>query len=215
MFRTFYRRRPFGSTRPWAKPPTGSRTFRIHEERLDSDPHCDRAPILCFLVLPNDVDIAASGAYVCGLLASVIGRRYRVDIDFGLKLRCRSTIECSYRTRTPSGCGVASSDFCHLKNNLSGPALMMKIRRYRSSDHDAIWELHNVALLQIGAHAGNGPWDGDLHRIEAEYISPGGDFFGDLQWSNRRHGSPSATLGRLSQHTARESASGCPTEGTR
>ena len=53
----------------------------------------------------------------------------------------------------------------------------MKIRRYRSADHDAVWELHNVALLQIGAHAGNGPWDGDLHRIEAVYISPGGEFF--------------------------------------
>ena len=54
---------------------------------------------------------------------------------------------------------------------------MMKIRRYRSADHDAVWELHNVALLQVGAHAGNGPWDDDLHRVEAEYIATGGEFF--------------------------------------
>ncbi len=53
----------------------------------------------------------------------------------------------------------------------------MKIRRYRSADHDAVWELHNVALLHTGAHAGNGPWDDDLHRVEAEYIATGGEFF--------------------------------------
>jgi GNAT superfamily N-acetyltransferase len=53
----------------------------------------------------------------------------------------------------------------------------MKIRRYRFTDHDAVWELHNVALLQAGAHAGNGPWDDDLHCIDAEYIAPGGEFF--------------------------------------
>lgn len=52
---------------------------------------------------------------------------------------------------------------------MPGPAVAMKIRRYRSADHDAFWELHNVALLHTGAHAGNGPWDDDLHRVEAEY----------------------------------------------
>ena len=54
---------------------------------------------------------------------------------------------------------------------------MMEVRRYRSSDHDAVWELHNVALNDVGAHAGNGPWDDDLHRIEAEYIEAGGEFY--------------------------------------
>ncbi len=53
----------------------------------------------------------------------------------------------------------------------------MEIRRYLAKDHDAVWELHNVALLQVDAHAGNGPWDDDLHRIEAEYIAPGGEFY--------------------------------------
>ena len=54
---------------------------------------------------------------------------------------------------------------------------MMEVRRYRAPDHDAVWDLHNVALNEVGAHAGNGPWDDDLHRIEAEFISNGGEFF--------------------------------------
>ncbi|MDE2824213.1 MAG: GNAT family N-acetyltransferase [Chloroflexota bacterium] len=54
---------------------------------------------------------------------------------------------------------------------------MMEIRRYRDSDHDAVWDLHNIALNEVGAHAGNGPWDNDLHRIEAEYIEAGGEFY--------------------------------------
>ena len=54
---------------------------------------------------------------------------------------------------------------------------MMEVRRYRVSDHDAVWQLHNVALKEVGAHVGNGPWDDDLHRIEAEYIDAGGEFY--------------------------------------
>ncbi len=54
---------------------------------------------------------------------------------------------------------------------------MMKVRQYRASDHDAVWDLHNVALNKVGAHAGNGPWDDDLHRIEDEYIHAGGEFY--------------------------------------
>ncbi len=54
---------------------------------------------------------------------------------------------------------------------------MMEVRRYRASDHDAVWELHNIALNEVGAHAGNGPWDDDLHRIEDEYIEAGGEFY--------------------------------------
>ena len=83
------------------------------------------------------------------------------------------------QTATEEGdCGSASrSPFVHLKTISPGAVVMMKIRRYRSTDRDAVWELHNVALLQIGAHAGNGPWDDDLHRIEAEYVTTGGEFF--------------------------------------
>ena len=54
---------------------------------------------------------------------------------------------------------------------------MMEVRRYRASDHDAVWDLHNVALNEVGAHGGNGPWDDDLHRVEAEYIQAGGEFY--------------------------------------
>jgi len=54
---------------------------------------------------------------------------------------------------------------------------MMQVRRYRASDHDAVWDLHNIALNEVGAHAGNGPWDDDLHRIEAEYLDAGGEFY--------------------------------------
>ena len=55
--------------------------------------------------------------------------------------------------------------------------MMMEVRRYRAPDHDAVWDLHNVALNEVGAHAGNGPWDDDLHRVEAEYINAGGEFY--------------------------------------
>ena len=53
----------------------------------------------------------------------------------------------------------------------------MNIRRYRSADQIAVWELHNVALSQIRAHPGNGPWDRDLQRVEAEYLATGGEFY--------------------------------------
>ena len=49
---------------------------------------------------------------------------------------------------------------------------MMEVRRYRAGDHDAVWDLHNVALNEVGAHMGNGPWDDDLHHIEADTFSP-------------------------------------------
>ena len=51
-----------------------------------------------------------------------------------------------------------------------------EIRTYRASDRDAVWQLHNEALDAIGAHAGNGPWDDDLHHIEDVYLKPEGEF---------------------------------------
>jgi ribosomal protein S18 acetylase RimI-like enzyme len=39
-----------------------------------------------------------------------------------------------------------------------------------------VWELHNLALNQVGAHAGNGPWDDDLHNIDEVYLKSGGEF---------------------------------------
>lgn len=50
------------------------------------------------------------------------------------------------------------------------------IRRYQSADHDAVWNLHNLALRATSAHLGNGPWDDDLNRIESVYLESGGEF---------------------------------------
>lgn len=36
--------------------------------------------------------------------------------------------------------------------------------------------LHDEALYEAGAHLGEGPWDGDLDRIESEYLRDGGEF---------------------------------------
>jgi GNAT superfamily N-acetyltransferase len=53
---------------------------------------------------------------------------------------------------------------------------MLHIRRYEPQDHDEVWDLHNLALWQVGAHAGNGPYDDDLHDIESVYLNNGGEF---------------------------------------
>src|SRR5689334_7308306 len=53
---------------------------------------------------------------------------------------------------------------------------MLKIRLYEPLDHDEVWALHNLALWQVGAHAGNGPWDDDLHTIQQVYLDNGGEF---------------------------------------
>ncbi len=50
------------------------------------------------------------------------------------------------------------------------------VRRYQPTDYEAVWQLHNLALHQVGAHAGNGPWDDDLHHIEMVYLQNGGEF---------------------------------------
>ena len=52
----------------------------------------------------------------------------------------------------------------------------MQIRRYRCEDRGAVWRLHNLALRQVDAHPGSGPWDRDLHHVEAEYLAAGGEF---------------------------------------
>jgi ribosomal protein S18 acetylase RimI-like enzyme len=53
---------------------------------------------------------------------------------------------------------------------------VLNIRRYESSDHAAVWNLHNIALDAVGTNAGDGPWDDDLRQIEAVYLQNGGDF---------------------------------------
>ena len=53
---------------------------------------------------------------------------------------------------------------------------ILHIRRYRASDREAVWDLHNVALNAVGAHGGHGAFDDDLHHIESVYLSGGGEF---------------------------------------
>lgn len=51
-----------------------------------------------------------------------------------------------------------------------------EIRSYRISDHDAVWDLHNLALNRVNAHGGNGAWDDDLHHVPEVYLQAGGEF---------------------------------------
>ena len=87
----------------------------------------------------------------------------------------------------------------------SQPATL-HIRRYESRDHDQVWELHNVALWQVGAHAGNGPWDEDLHRIEQVYLNDGEFLVGEVDGgivamgALRRSGEDSAEIKRMRVH---------------
>jgi len=81
------------------------------------------------------------------------------------------------------------------------------IRRYRDADHDAVWALHNLALHLVGAHAGNGPWDDDLHHVGAVYLEAGGEFLvGELEGrivaigALRRHDPTSAEVRRMRVH---------------
>lgn len=53
---------------------------------------------------------------------------------------------------------------------------MLKIRRYQSSDHATVCELHKTALLAAGAYLGGCAWDADLDQIEAVYLNGSGEF---------------------------------------
>ena len=60
---------------------------------------------------------------------------------------------------------------------MQGPVdLDVEIRQYARTDRETVWELHNVALEDAGAHAGHGEFDEDLHRIDEAYLSAGGEF---------------------------------------
>ncbi len=50
------------------------------------------------------------------------------------------------------------------------------IRRYRPGDREAVRNLHDVALNDVGAHLGTGPWDADLDAVESVYLEDGGEF---------------------------------------
>lgn len=54
--------------------------------------------------------------------------------------------------------------------------LMLNIRRFEPQDHEAILKLHNLALIQVCAHAGPGLWDQDSQDIPGVYFGAGGEF---------------------------------------
>ena len=88
-------------------------------------------------------------------------------------------------------------------------ATQFEIRRYVPTDHDAVWELHNEVLNDAGAHAGNGPWDDDLHDIEDVYLNADGEFLvgtlhGDIvaMGAYKRSSSKSAEIKRMRVKTA-------------
>jgi GNAT superfamily N-acetyltransferase len=53
----------------------------------------------------------------------------------------------------------------------------LKIRRYRWSDLDAVWSLHQIGLAQVGLAPGDGVYyDDDFPRITEVYLAAGGEF---------------------------------------
>ena len=53
---------------------------------------------------------------------------------------------------------------------------MLELRSFRNEDEQAVWQLHDLALEDAGAHGGSGPWEDDLRDIPATYLDSGGDF---------------------------------------
>jgi len=54
------------------------------------------------------------------------------------------------------------------------PAIV--IRRYGPADREAVRNLHDDALRDVGAHLEDGGWDSDLDAIESVYLKGGGEF---------------------------------------
>ncbi len=49
-------------------------------------------------------------------------------------------------------------------------------RRYGPADREAVRNLHDDALRDVGAHLEDGEWDSDLDAIESVYLENGGEF---------------------------------------
>ncbi|GAA1509321.1 GNAT family N-acetyltransferase [Sphaerisporangium rubeum] len=55
--------------------------------------------------------------------------------------------------------------------------MTMRLRRYRWSDLDAVWELHRTCLAQVGIVAGDGVYyEDDMPRIIEIYLADRGEF---------------------------------------
>ncbi len=55
-------------------------------------------------------------------------------------------------------------------------SLSIAFRRYRPADREAVRNLHDDALRDVGAHLEDGEWDSDLDAIESVYLENGGEF---------------------------------------
>lgn len=53
---------------------------------------------------------------------------------------------------------------------------MLEVRRYQPNGYKFVWALHRIALQQVGADLGDGPWDNDLRDIENHYLRNNGEF---------------------------------------
>ncbi len=52
----------------------------------------------------------------------------------------------------------------------------VKIRRFKQSDSEVIWTLHETGLRQMGAYVENHQLDSDLHSIVDIYLNNKGEF---------------------------------------
>jgi ribosomal protein S18 acetylase RimI-like enzyme len=53
----------------------------------------------------------------------------------------------------------------------------LRVRRYRWSDLDAVWALHQISLAQVGLAPGDGVYyDDDFPRISEVYLADRGEF---------------------------------------
>ena len=59
---------------------------------------------------------------------------------------------------------------------IEAQTLAVSLRRYEPPDREAVRNLHDEALNEVGAHLGDGPWDSDLDAIESVYLRAGGEF---------------------------------------
>jgi ribosomal protein S18 acetylase RimI-like enzyme len=53
---------------------------------------------------------------------------------------------------------------------------MFTLRRYKSTDQEAVEYLHIHVIQQAGAYLGRGPWDDDVYAIEETYLNNQGEF---------------------------------------
>lgn len=53
----------------------------------------------------------------------------------------------------------------------------MKLRQYKPTDQDAIWQLHVDGLKQTGSWIDNRKYDQDVLNIKETYLDNGGEFF--------------------------------------